>query len=80
MTSATPQSYSLDMQFNRENDDFYASGPLHNMKKYCPQDLDGGGLSEWTVESFFPVWIDVGWFIPGCICMQVAGNYVYLHA
>ena len=44
MNSATPESYRLD-----------ESGSLHDMKRYCPQDLDGGELSEWAVKSFFPV-------------------------
>ena len=33
----------------------YNTGPLYSMQQYCPQDLDGGELSEWVVASFFPV-------------------------
>jgi len=33
----------------------YDVAPLHSMRQYCPQDLDGGELSEWVVASFFPV-------------------------
>ena len=33
----------------------YGRGPLHNMKSYCPSDLDGGELTEWVVSTFFPV-------------------------
>ena len=47
MNSATPESYRLD--------ESYTDMPLHDMKRYCPQDLDGGELSEWAVKSFFPV-------------------------
>jgi len=33
----------------------YFVGPLRVMKSYCPQDLDGGELTEWMVATFFPV-------------------------
>lgn len=33
----------------------YTQGPLRVMYSYCPDDLDGGQLSEWVVATFFPV-------------------------
>lgn len=33
----------------------YSESPLYSMQRYCPQDLEGGELSEWVVSSFFPV-------------------------
>ena len=38
----------------------YFVGPLRVMKSYCPQDLDGGELTEWMVATFFPVGLYCG--------------------
>ena len=42
-------------KFPNGQDAPYSKGPLQSMKQYCPQDLDGGDLSEWVVATFFPV-------------------------
>jgi len=57
---ADPKVYALDDEYQKTmwKDDekkSYFVGPLRVMKSYCPQDLDGGELTEWMVATFFPV-------------------------
>lgn len=57
---ADPNVYALDDEYQKTmwKDDgkkAYFVGPLKVMKSYCPQDLDGGELTEWMVATFFPV-------------------------
>ena len=62
----------------------YPDGPLKTMKRYCPQDLDGGELSEWVVTTFFPVCEGKGegdgasWdVVSGCVYLHVHVSGVY---
>jgi len=56
MNTATPDDYPKDLTYATANNiAAYNGGPLHNMRKYCPSDLDGGELTEWVVATFFPV-------------------------
>ena len=53
---ANPAAMSLDLDYAKTiGIKAYSGGPLHNMKQYCPSDLDGGELTEWVVATFFPV-------------------------
>jgi len=57
---ADPNVYVLDDEFKKtmwakDAKKSYFVGPLKVMKSYCPQDLDGGELTEWMVATFFPV-------------------------
>lgn len=59
--NSNPQKYKNDdeayaAEYIRTNKALpYNTGPLYSMQQYCPQDLNGGELSEWVVASFFPV-------------------------
>jgi len=56
MNFANDKSYILDKEFEKTgNVTSYQGGPLHNMRRYCPTDLDGGKLTEFVVATFFPV-------------------------
>jgi len=56
-----PSVYRQDDEFQKTMWDkdpsktAYWNGPLKTMKSYCPQDLDGGEMTEWMVATFFPV-------------------------
>jgi len=50
----TDEAYSKTMWGANEAKP-YGVGPLKIMKHYCPQDLDGGELTEWMVATFYPV-------------------------
>ena len=69
LNTATPESYLLDKEFNTQYDSSFTEGPLHEMKAHCPQDLDGGELSAWTVATFFPVRMNAGAYVCACIRM-----------
>ena len=56
VANANPDVMALDLPYAAKKDiTAYSGGPLHNMKHYCPADLDGGELTEWVVATFFPV-------------------------
>ena len=62
---ADPNVYALDDEYQKTmwKDDekkAYFVGPLKVIKSYCPQDLDGGELTEWMVATFFPVGLCCG--------------------
>ena len=81
MNFAKDKSYILDKEFAKAgNVTSYQGGPLHNMRRYCPTDLDGGKLTEFVVATFFPVFMCVHAYTGADCCVHVsyADSYLYM--